>query len=43
MISKVILYFQRGLLTEKEATRLMVRNMLLENLIDHNKYTEVEK
>lgn len=43
MVSKMILYFQVGLLTKKEATRLMVRQMMYENLTDHNKYTKIGK
>lgn len=43
MVSRIILWFNFGFITEKEATRLMVRQMLYENLTDNNKYTEIGK
>lgn len=40
MISKILLYFNFGLLSRHEANKA-IRNLLEENLIDRGKYVEV--
>lgn len=43
MISKLITYFKHGFLTETELNRIAIRELMLEQLTDNNKYTEVNK
>ncbi len=43
MISKLITYYRNGFLTEKELNRIAVRELMLEQLTDKFKYTEVNK
>ena len=43
MISKLITYFKNGMLTERELNKLALISILEENLIDNNKYTELNK
>lgn len=43
MISKLITYYRNGFLTETELNRIAVRELMLEQLTDKFKYTEVNE